>query len=117
MDNTYGEFQGTELDPSLDFDFDDEEESDLLPILGLAALFASIVGGVLVLVGRRREPSAADRVQAALDAAGGAASKNGSKAVQTVAQSASDLKLTQLLDDALEKARDLSSNGDLTKTL
>ena len=117
MDNTYGEFQGTELDPSLDFDFDDEEESDLLPILGLAAVFASIVGGLLVLVGRRHQPSAAERMQAALETAGGAASKKGAKAVQTVTDAASDLKLSKLLDDALGKARDLSPNGDLKGTL
>jgi hypothetical protein len=117
MDNTYGEFQGTDLDPSLDFDFDDEEENDLLPILGLAALFASIVGGILVLAGRRREPSAAEQVQDALQAAAEAGGKNGKKAVKAISEAASDVKLGDLLDTAMEKARGISTNGDVNAAI
>ena len=59
MDSNYGEFQGTDLDPSADWDFDDDfddEGNDLLPILGASVLLAAVVGGVLVGVGRRRNP-------------------------------------------------------------
>src|SRR6478735_2228656 len=99
MENTYGEFQGTELDPSLDFDFDDEE-NDLLPILGLSALVAGIVGAVLVAVGRsRREPTAAERVGDAFDAA----SKQGKKGLAVATKAAGEADLKGLLDDAIKK--------------
>src|SRR6476661_3575956 len=113
MDDTYGEFQGTELDPSLDFDFEDDEENDLLPILGLAAFFAAVVGGVLVLVGRRHQPTAAERVQEALGSAG----DDGKKALKAASKAVESSQLGDLLDEALNRVHELSSNGDAHKLL
>ena len=56
MDNTYNEFSGTDLDLDADMDFDDDDSNDLLPILGLSAAVAAVVGAILVLAGRRRRP-------------------------------------------------------------
>src|SRR6266550_3423731 len=101
MENTYGEFQGTELDPSLDFDFDDDEVNDIVPVLALAAVVAAIVGGILVLLGRRRQPTAAERAQDLLEQAG----KGGKKGLKAASKAVEDARLGDLLDEALERAR------------
>ena len=83
MDSTYGEFQGTDLDPSADWDFDDEfeeEGNDLLPILGASALLAALVGGVLVIVGRRHNPTPEERIQEVVSQL----EKSGKKSVKAV---------------------------------
>jgi hypothetical protein len=123
MDSTYGEFQGTELDPSLDFDYDDEE-NDLPQILGLAAVVAALVGAVLVFIGRRRQPTMAERAQDILDTAtkeGGKTLKAGSKSLKAASKSASkavaDAKLGELLDEALDRARKAGAGADLTGIL
>jgi Sec-independent protein translocase protein TatA len=113
MDSTYGEFQGTELDPALDFDFDDDEENDIVPIVGLAALLAAIVGAVLVLFGRRKEPTVAERAQEILDRAG----KEGKKTMKTASKAVEDVRLGDLLEDALDKARKAGSDAGLVDLL
>ncbi|MEO8288765.1 MAG: hypothetical protein ABI670_20285 [Chloroflexota bacterium] len=115
MDSTYGEFQGTDLDPSVDFDFDDDfedEGNDLLPILGASVLLATVVGGVLVAVGRKRNPTPEERIQEIvqqLEKRGkkGAVQleKRGRKGVQAVTSAVEDGKLTDLLDQALTYTR------------
>lgn len=113
MENTYGEFQGTELDPSLDFDFD-EDDDDLVPILGLAAIVAAVVGGILVLLGRRRkEPTAMELAQQILERAG----KEGGKGVKAAAKAAGDADLRGMLDDAVKRARKASGDSNLSDLL
>jgi hypothetical protein len=112
MESTYGEFQGTELDPNLDFDFDDEG-NDLLPVLGVAAGVAALVGGALVILGRRRNPSAADNAQEMLEKA----SKQGKKGLEAITKSVEDAKLGDLLEEALTKARHTADDADLDKVL
>jgi len=112
MDETYGEFQGTELDPSLDFDWD-EEENDLVPILGLAAVVAAIVGGLLVLLGRRRQPTAAERAQDVLESA----TKEGRKGLKAATKAVEGAQLGDLLDEALARAGKVAKNGHLVDLL
>ena len=108
MDSTYGEFQGTDLDPNLDFDFEDEP-NDLLPILGLAAALAAVVGAMLVLIGRRKEPSAAEQAQVILEQAG----KQGKKGLKAASKAVEDANLADLLEEALHKARHTAHDADL----
>src|SRR5438128_8816440 len=112
MDNTYGEFQGTELDPNLDFDFD-EEGNELVPILGLAAALAAAVGAALVLMGRRREPTAAERAQELLEQA----SKSGQSGLKAASKAVEEAKLGDLLEEALDKARHAAYDGKLEDLL
>jgi len=112
MDNTYGEFQGTELDPSLDFEFD-EDENDLVPILGLAAVVAAIIGGLLVLLGRRRKPTPAERAQDVLETA----AKEGRKSLKAAAKAVDESKLGDLLDEAISRAGKVTKNGNLADLL
>ena len=121
MDSTYGEFQGTDLDPSADWDFDDDfedEGNDLLPILGASVALAAVVGGILVLVGRRRNPTPGERIQDAitqLDKRGkkvaGRLEKSGSKGVAAVQHATSDGKLRDLLGDAIVYSRHRASDA------
>ena len=101
MDKTYGEFEGTELDAGADFDFDDEQ-GDLLPILSLSALVALVVGGILVLLGRRRKPTRQERVEELLSDIG----KQGKKGARKVAKAVEGADLAGLLSDAIERAQD-----------
>src|SRR5689334_16693929 len=104
MDTTYGEFQGTDLDPSADWDFDDdfeEEGNDLLPILGASALLAALVGGVLVVVGRRHNPTPEERIQDVVSQL----EKGGKKSVKAVQNAVDDGKLADMLDNALVYTR------------
>src|SRR5439155_5855243 len=113
MDNTYGEFQGTELDPALDYDFDDDEINDLVPILALAAGFAALVGAFLLLIGRRKQPTTADRAQEMLEIA----QKQGKKGMKQATKAVADAKLGKLLDEAIERAQKVGSDADLTGLL
>src|SRR5438128_4028429 len=117
MDSTYGEFQGTELDPSLDFDYDEDEASDLPQILGLAAILAAVVGVVLVLIGRRKEPTVAERAQEVLESASKEGKKSLKAASKTVSKAAADARLGELLDEALDRARKAGAGADLTGLL
>ncbi|HEX9987985.1 MAG TPA: hypothetical protein VGE45_05835 [Chloroflexia bacterium] len=101
MDKTYGEFEGTELDAGADFDFDDEQ-GDLLPILSLSALVALVVGGILVLLGRRRKPTPQERVEELLSDVG----KQGKKGARKVAKAVEGADLAGMLSDAIERAQD-----------
>src|SRR5438105_1190384 len=112
MDSTYGEFQGTELDPNLDFDFDDEG-NDLVPILGLAAALAAAVGAMLVLMGRHKEPSAAERAQELVEQAG----KSSQKGLKVASKAVEDAKLGDLLEEALDKAKHAAYDGNLEDLL
>ncbi len=132
MDSTYGEFQGTDLDPSADWDFDEDfedEGNDLLPILGASAGLAAVVGGVLVLAGRRRNPTTQEQIQKAIariEKRGGKSAaalgkhgrevaveleKRGRKGLRAVDSAASDGKLRDLLDDALVYTRHRASEA------
>lgn len=112
MENTYGEFQGTDLDPNLDFDFDDEE-NDLVPILGLAAALAAVVGAMLLLMGRRKKPSATERAQELVSQA----SKSGKKGLKMASKAVEDARLGDLLEEALDKARHATYDGSLEDIL
>ena len=112
MESTYGEFQGTELDPNLDFDYEDEG-NDIVPILGLAAGLATLVGGALVILGRRRNPTAADNAQAMLEQA----SKQGKKGLDAMTKAVEDANLGDLLEEALAKARKTAGDADLEELL
>ncbi|MDQ3931017.1 MAG: hypothetical protein M3328_17965 [Chloroflexota bacterium] len=113
MDNTYGEFQGTELDPSLDFDTEEDEQDDLIPILGLAAFVAAIVGAILVLLGRRRKPTPQERIEQVLSVAG----KEGKKRARTVAKAAQETNLGDLLDEARKRAGKVTSDIDIADVI
>jgi hypothetical protein len=110
MENTYGEFQGTDLDPAVDYDFDefDEEEgNDLLPILGASALVAAVVGGVLVMVGRRHNPTPQDRIEDAI----ATVQKGGKKGTKALAGVVDDTRLDDLLAEALDRAGKLARDA------
>jgi len=132
MDSTYGEFQGTDLDPSADWDFDEDfedEGNDLLPIIGASAGLAAVVGGVLVLAGRRRSATTQEQIQkaiariekrggknlAALGKQGKDAAaeleKRGRKGLHAIDSATSDGKLRDLLDDALVYTRHRASES------
>lgn len=107
MDNTYGEFEGTELDPSTDLDSEfDEEQNDLISILSLSAVVAAIVGAILVLIGRRRKRTPQERAQEILDDAG----KRVGKGVKAAAQAVGGTGLADLLQEAIGKAYDAAGN-------
>ncbi len=107
MDNTYGEFEGTDLDPSTDLDFDfEDEQGDLIPILSLSALVAAIVGGILVLLGRRRKPTPQERAEEILSEA----RKRGRKGVKTASKAVAGAGLADLLQGAIGKAYDAAGN-------
>ena len=109
MDNNYDEFEGTEFDPSADVDFDfDDEQDDLVPILSLAAVFAAIVGAVLVLVGRRRNPTPQERAEELLKEA----RKQGKKGVKAASKGMAGVKLGDLLSDAIDQAKDAAGRVD-----
>ena len=65
MDTTSNEFEGTELDPTVDYDFEDfdDESNDLLPIIGASAAVAAVAGAVLLLAGRRHKDTPQERIQ------------------------------------------------------
>src|SRR5688500_1068196 len=111
MDKTYGEFEGTEFDPSADLDFDDEQD-DLIAILSISALVAAVVGAILVIFGRRRNPTPQERVEELLTMTG----KQGKKGLKFAKKSLDDAKLSDLLDDALSRARDAGGDMDLGGT-
>lgn len=105
MDGTYGEFQGTELDPSFDLDSDDES-NDLLPIIGLSALLAAVAGGILVLLGRvLHKPTPQERAQDILEGVG----KQGKKGAKTARQVVEGMNLSDLLDEARGRAKEAGS--------
>src|SRR5205814_5498657 len=115
MDSTYGEFQGTDLDPSADWDFDEDfedEGNDLLPIIGASALLAAVEGGIHMATRRKRNPIQNDKIQEVMDrmekrGKKGAAQleKRGKKGVQSVQHAVGNGKLGDLLDDAVVYAR------------
>lgn len=111
MNNTYGEFEGTELDPSTDFDLDDfdDEQNDLITILSLSAVVAAIVGGILVLLGRRRKPTARERAEDMLSEA----RKRGGKGVKSVSKAVSNAGLGDLLQEAIGRAYDAAGNVEV----
>ncbi len=111
MDKTYGEFEGTEFDPSADLDLDDEQ-GDLIAILGISALVAAVIGAILVIFGRRRNPTPQERVEEALSMAG----KQGKKGMKSVTKAVERAKLGDMLDDAMSRARDAGEDMDLGGT-
>ncbi|MEO6458606.1 MAG: hypothetical protein ABIO92_10120 [Chloroflexia bacterium] len=111
MDKTYGEFEGTEFDPSADLDFDDEQD-DLIAILSISALVAAVVGAILVILGRRRNPTPQERVEDVLSMAG----KQGKKSMKSMKKAVEGAKLGDLLDDALSRANDARDDMDLGGT-
>ena len=113
MSDTYDEFQGTELDPSLDFDFDDEEDGDLLRIIGASAAFAVVVGAVLVLLGRRKDKSTVEKAQEIVEMATKDNKKRLKVATVAATKAAGDLKLGDLLGDALDKVKESAGDTDL----
>jgi hypothetical protein len=119
MDSNYGEFQGTDMDPGADFqsdfaevdemdDFDwDEEENDLVPILAASAVLAALVGGGLVLLGRRRKPTAEERIADLVETF----EKRGKKGVESVTEAVSSARLGDTLGEAIDKARALAGSA------
>ncbi len=113
MDNTYGEFQGTELDPAFDFDFEDDQQNDLIPILGFSVALAAVVGAILVLVGRMRKATPQERAQEIAQELLDQAGKGGKKGAKAVTRAVKDAKLGDLLDEALSRARDAAGSVDV----
>lgn len=113
MKNTYGDFQGTELDPSLDFDYDEEEPTDLVQILGLAAGLAAIVGAILVLLGRRKQPTVRERAEEIL----ASATKESKKGAKAASKAVGEAKLGDILEDALVRAHKIGSEADVVGLL
>ena len=111
MDKTYGEFEGTEFDPSADLDFDDEQD-DLIAILSISALVAAVVGAILVILGRRRNPTPQERVEEVLSRA----EKQGKKGMKSMKKAVEGAKLGDLLEDALSRANDARDNMDVGGT-
>ncbi|MDQ6694293.1 MAG: hypothetical protein M3014_07705 [Chloroflexota bacterium] len=115
MSNNYDEFQGTDLDSSADFDRDDE--NDLLPILALSAAVAALVGGLLVLMGRRRAATPMERVEAVLKDPG----KAGKREVKALAKAIRNSDLSDLLGEARDRASkamdDMDVGGSLSDLL
>jgi hypothetical protein len=107
MDDTYNEFEGTDLDPSVDYDWEDEEGNDLLPIIGASAAVAAVAGGLLVLAGRRRNPTPQERVEDVIEEV----QKRGKKGAKIVGHAIEDAHLGDLLSDAVDKARSLSGSA------
>ncbi|HEX8229424.1 MAG TPA: hypothetical protein VF826_08935, partial [Chloroflexia bacterium] len=101
-----------ELD-DLDLDFEDEDD-DLVPILSLSALFAAVVGAILVLIGRRRtrEPSPKERLEEVL-VESRKLGKKGAAAAGKAASSVQVGNLTALLSDAIDMASHAGRNVDL----
>jgi len=106
MNTSYNEFEGTDLDPSVDYDYDDDQNA-LLPILGASALLAVVAGGLLVAVGRKRNPTPEERIQDVLELV----EKRGKKAVKATTHAVEQAHLNDLLSDAIGKARHLSSDA------
>lgn len=97
----------------LDLDFE-EEDNDLVPILSLSALFAAVVGAVLVLIGRRRtrEPAPKERLEDIL-AQSQKLGKRGAKAAVAAASAVPVGNLTSMLGDAIDVATHAARNVDL----
>jgi hypothetical protein len=108
MTENYTEFEGTEFDPTADMDFE-EDQSDLVAILGLSAIVAAIVGAVLVLIGRRRTPTRAERAQQALEEA----VKAGRKQARTMGKAVREAKLGDMLEQAIDRAREATARVDV----
>ena len=113
MDDTYSDFSGTELDQDAEFDsefdWEDEGEGDLLPILGLSVGVAAVVGAILVLAGRRRKKTPMDRVEEFVGDVG----KQGKKTAKKVASTIGDVRLADLLSEAMDKAGETAAGVDL----
>ncbi len=112
MDSTYNEFSGTDLDLDADMDYDDGG-NDLIPILGISAAIAAVVGGILVIAGRRRKPTPQERIQDMFENVG----KEGGKRAKTVAKAVGKVDLGDLLSEALDKAKGAADNFDLGGTV
>lgn len=112
MDKTYNEFEGTDLDLDADMDFDDDS-NDLIPILGLSAAVAAVVGAILILAGRRRKPTTKERIQDMFEDLG----KEGGKRAKTVARAAGKVDLGEMLGDAIGKARNAAGDLDMGDTM
>ena len=87
---------GTDADIDLDFDLDDEDfdddDSDLMRIIGIAGGVAALIGGLIIVLGRRRETpteKALKEVRHAGKAAG---------------QALQNINLSELLSDARDQA-------------
>lgn len=111
QDQNAGNEQGISQDEFADFDFDDfdDESGDLVPIIGLSAVFAAVVGAILMLVGRKRhpEPDIKGRLANLVDEGG----KQGKRAGKQVAKTVQQAQLGDLLGEALDKAQ--RAGGDL----
>src|SRR5829696_5447865 len=98
MDNSFNEFEGTELDPSVDYEWEEEEGNDLLPIIGASAAVAAVAGGLLVLAGRRRNPTPQERIEDVVQEV----QSRGRKGAKAVGSAIEDAHLGDLLSDALD---------------
>ncbi len=109
MDTTSNEFEGTELDPTVDYDFEDfdDESNDLLPIIGASAAVAAVAGAVLLLAGRRHKDTPQERIQEILSQV----EKSGKKGAKTISSAVDDAHLGDLLSEAIAKARQASGDA------
>lgn len=94
-----------------DLDFEDEERDDLIPILGISALVAAVVGAFLVLMGRRRnpDPTPKERLEELLAQTG----KQGKRGVRQAASAVEGVHLGDMLEQALDRARSAASDFDV----
>ncbi len=103
---------GADADVDLDFDLDDEdfddEDSDLMRIIGIAGGVAALIGGLLIVLGRRRE-TPTERMLKEVRHAG----KDAGKALQNV--NLGDL-LGEARDQANRRLRDANLN-DLARNV
>ena len=65
MDQSYNDqYAGSEPDPAVDLDFDlddedfDDENGDLMRVIGMAGGAAALIGGLIILMGRKKETPA-----------------------------------------------------------
>jgi hypothetical protein len=109
MDTTSNEFEGTELDPTVDYDFEDfyDETNDLLPIIGASAAVAAVAGAVLLLAGRRHKDTPQERIQEIISQV----EKSGKKGAKAIGSAVDDAHLSDLLSEAIAKARRASGDA------
>ncbi len=97
-------------DWNLDFD-DENERDDLVPILGISALLAAVVGAFLVLLGRLRhpDPTPKERLEELLAQTG----KQGKRGGKQIASAVEHAHLGDMLEHALDKAKSAASDFDV----
>ena len=104
MNNTYGEFQGTELDPALDFDYGQRYGKEQAV-------------KVLVLLGRRKKPTVREQAEQLLENATKESKKRAKAVTKTASKTVEDAKLGDALEEALGRARKAGADADLVGLL